>query len=536
MTEYQIILLPRQHYWEWVRAARLYAMAYHAYLTQDPETAVRNISPSQVVTVVVPPEGYPAQGNIVNWIQQRLPGIKVDTVAVDSPAVLQACLNQRVIDNNRFGTEQTPLKLHWPTDYPVVTQPFGANPAIYRPMGMPGHEGIDIRALMNTNIYACADGEVYFVNNNPQAHNYGIHIRIKHGGGYRTIYGHLARVLVSVGDVVKTGQLIGKADSTGNSSGSHLHLSLKKDGATDNKLTTYPKDIIDPTPFLVWPVKKDEQGKILATEIKQRCLVGLDGSQFDGSDQDLHDLISQSCFEAIKISSHVPEESIQQLKWKFPGIFIAANLSLPNSPVTREIYADQIKPILNRLSRQDVNTLEVFSQPNLSFNGWGKLWRDGKDFSGFFTSLVEWIKADFPGMRLGFPGLSTGNPVEGIRQDWRKFLEQCDAALDVADWVGIDLSWGGREELNHPEFGAAHQTYRLWLPEKTLMITRFWTTRQTGSEQAKGEDYLAFYHNLQDLPGYLAAFLFIPAVVNPEQKGIIPTIIGTRLKSSVYGN
>jgi hypothetical protein len=139
-------------------------------------------------------------------------------------------------------------------------------------------------------------------------------------------------------------------------------------------------------------------------------------------------------------------------------------------------------------------------------------------------------------MRLGFPGLSTGVPVEGIRQDWRKFLEQCDAALDVADWVGVDLSWGTREELTHTDFGAAHQTYRLWLPEKPLMITRFWTTRQTGSEQAKGEDYLVFYQHLQKLTGYLAAFLFIPSVVSSEQKDIIPTIIGKRLKGSVYGD
>ena len=52
---------------------------------------------------------------------------------------------------------------------------------------------------------------------------------------------------------MQAGQVIGLADSTGASVGSHLHLTLKRDGATDRGETDYPKDILDPTPFLLWP-------------------------------------------------------------------------------------------------------------------------------------------------------------------------------------------------------------------------------------------------------------------------------------------
>lgn len=149
------------------------------------------------------------------------------------------------------------ITLRWPTDYAVVTQPFGVRPEAYRRFGLPGHEGLDIRAPHGANIYACAAGTVKAVLNTLE-HAYGIHVRIQHAGGYETIYAHLQRATVSVGQVVAARQIIGRADSTGNSSASHLHLTLKKAGATVRGETSYPNDIIDPTPYLVRPGKAEE--------------------------------------------------------------------------------------------------------------------------------------------------------------------------------------------------------------------------------------------------------------------------------------
>lgn len=95
------------------------------------------------------------------------------------------------------------------------------------------------------------DGLVYRVEGNPSSGNYGIHVRIKHRDGFSTIYAHLMMPAVAEGDVVTAGQVIGLADNTGNSSGDHLHLTLKRDGATASGQTKYPNDIIDPTPYLL---------------------------------------------------------------------------------------------------------------------------------------------------------------------------------------------------------------------------------------------------------------------------------------------
>ncbi len=136
----------------------------------------------------------------------------------------------------------------WPTEFRHITQQFGANPQNYAQFGLPGHEGVDIQATHGSKIFAVAPGQVKVVETDPEKHAYGVHVRISHQDGYETIYAHFQQALVKEGDEVNAGDLIGLADNTGNSFGSHLHLSLKKKGA---KIDDWPPGYVDPTPFLL---------------------------------------------------------------------------------------------------------------------------------------------------------------------------------------------------------------------------------------------------------------------------------------------
>ena len=136
----------------------------------------------------------------------------------------------------------------WPTEYRVITQQFGVNPHNYAQFGLPGHDGIDIRARTGTKIYCVAPGEVSMADNDPRGSAYGIHVRVSHQEGYLTIYAHLQKTVVHEGQRVEAGTLLGLADSTGNSTGSHLHLGLRKDGSN---YKNWPYDIVDPTPFIL---------------------------------------------------------------------------------------------------------------------------------------------------------------------------------------------------------------------------------------------------------------------------------------------
>lgn len=86
------------------------------------------------------------------------------------------------------------------------------------------HTGIDISAAKGSSILAVADGTVIMATTNG---GYGLCIKIDHGGGVVTLYGHCNELLVKKGDKVKKGDLIARVGTTGRSTGNHLHFEVR---------------------------------------------------------------------------------------------------------------------------------------------------------------------------------------------------------------------------------------------------------------------------------------------------------------------
>ena len=93
------------------------------------------------------------------------------------------------------------------------------------------HKGIDIGAPTGSNIVAAAAGEVVVATYSYSAGNY---VMINHGGGVYTVYMHASKLLVSVGQKVKRGEVIAKVGSTGYSTGPHLHFGIRVNGTYVN--------------------------------------------------------------------------------------------------------------------------------------------------------------------------------------------------------------------------------------------------------------------------------------------------------------
>ena len=93
------------------------------------------------------------------------------------------------------------------------------------------HKGIDFSAPHGTAIQATGDGVVVQAGRDG---GYGNCVIISHGYGYQTLYGHMSKVDVSVGDRVKKGQRIGLIGSTGASTGPHCHYEVHVNGVVVN--------------------------------------------------------------------------------------------------------------------------------------------------------------------------------------------------------------------------------------------------------------------------------------------------------------
>ncbi|MBI2029034.1 M23 family metallopeptidase [Candidatus Gottesmanbacteria bacterium] len=97
------------------------------------------------------------------------------------------------------------------------------------------HMAVDIANRDAPNVFAADSGVV--VLSEKQRYGYGWHVLVDHGNGFQTLYAHLQRIDLSVGDkVTKGASIIGRMGSTGRSTGTHLHFEVRKGGIAVNPL------------------------------------------------------------------------------------------------------------------------------------------------------------------------------------------------------------------------------------------------------------------------------------------------------------
>jgi hypothetical protein len=461
-----------------------------------------------VVTVLAGWDAYPEYGDIVNWIGAHNADLRVDVIEAMTPGNLKMALATRIQNKDRFGQGEFEIKLAWPTEFPVITQSFGANPQIYAEYGFPGHEGVDFWALMGSKIFNCMEGEVYRVHEGGYGHPYGIHVGILHPGGYRTIYAHLLRSIVTVGQAVEAGEVIGYADATGSSAGNHLHLVLKHDGATERQETNYPKDVIDPTPFLVWPDHATQKTIPMIEWTAGKCLVGAHGRIGGQLSQDDLEIVERARLEAVKISLRESKETIERLRTISPGILLMARIegTTWQEPLSAEEFLAGIETDIGRLYRMGIRQFEVLSNPNLFSRGWSRCWRDGKEFGELFSSILGRLRTAFPEAKFGFPGLSPGGNLVGHRMSAVDFIEGAAESAAEADWIGVNCHWTDAAGLHSRNGGLWFDDYRGRFPGSLLMITEYNNPAAGVPDEVKARQYLDFLQMLRSRKDIGAAF------------------------------
>jgi murein DD-endopeptidase MepM/ murein hydrolase activator NlpD len=142
----------------------------------------------------------------------------------------EAAIQEQSLQELSLAAEQKSSR--WaatPSIWPVkgwVTSGFGprVSPFTEKPAW---HDGLDIGAAANAPVQASAQGRVTGVGFDPKLGNV---VKIDHGFGIETLYGHLAKALVKEGQRVKRGEVVGLVGSTGLATGPHLHYMVKAHG------------------------------------------------------------------------------------------------------------------------------------------------------------------------------------------------------------------------------------------------------------------------------------------------------------------
>ena len=149
-------------------------------------------------------------------------------------------LREPVTEQRLRGTKERPTwhptgTFRWPVSG-RITSYFGGRKSPGG-IGSTNHKGIDIAAPRGTPVYAADGGTVTYAG---WMSGYGYLVRIDHGNGYVTYYGHNSSLTASVGQHVYKGQQIAKMGSTGNSTGNHCHFEVRVNGVPRNPLKYLP--------------------------------------------------------------------------------------------------------------------------------------------------------------------------------------------------------------------------------------------------------------------------------------------------------
>ncbi len=188
------------------------------------------VTPGETVYSIAKKYGVNAQ-NIVNYIWNDF--VDQETFALRSGQILfvpggtikplGASSSGSQVAPQVFAGAKGSSNFIWPTSGIITQHPVGY------------HMALDIANSSGTVVVAADSGTVIYAG--CVGWGYGCHIIIDHGNGYQTLYAHLSKYNVEVGNAINQGIQIGLMGSTGRSTGSHLHFEIRSGGQLLNPLS-----------------------------------------------------------------------------------------------------------------------------------------------------------------------------------------------------------------------------------------------------------------------------------------------------------
>lgn len=249
------------------------------------------------------------------------------------------------------------------------------------------------------------------------------------------------------------------------------------------------------------------------------CLIGIHDRANRHPQKADHE-IARGHFESVKVMSGVTVEEVQAYQAKFVLCRLFESWNGRHVPVDDFVRA--VVPDMERLVRAGVDYYEFHNEPNLTHEGLQAAgvkgsWRNGAEFAQYFIAGRKKLRQHFPGIKVGFPGLSPGDSVayqfghdSGFRLNDMEFLEGAEAAVRAADFVCVHAYYVSMAEVR----GAAIElvkTYRRRFPDKLLFVSEFSNPdpNRNVSAAEKGQQAKEFYRLCQQIPGVGGAYYFI---------------------------
>ena len=217
----------------YINCANVKTVTTEAYVDEIPFETEKTESKDYLKGYIkVTKKGTPGQADVVAKVT-CVNGVETERNIIQSTTLVEPISQKEIVgtatisktSNTQYASSNS--KLMWPlrasTKYRITS---------YMGDGR-GHKGLDIACNKGTEILAAMGGTVAYAH---YRSDYGNFVVIDHGNGYRTVYAHASKLLVTKGQVVEKGQVIALVGSTGQSTGNHLHFEVRINDVAVNPL------------------------------------------------------------------------------------------------------------------------------------------------------------------------------------------------------------------------------------------------------------------------------------------------------------
>lgn len=191
---------------------------------------------------------------------------------------------------------------------------------------------------------------------------------------------------------------------------------------------------------------------------------------------------------------------------KIDGVFVLNDLKVPADVfVIRQIYTqlDHVDRYVESCAEiieasPDCTHFVLHDASNESGRGWGWAWLTPQEFSGWWRACAIKIKDNYPDIKIGYPRLKKGMDIGVLRGSHHDFLRDSRPALEVSDFVGMDVTWqcgeGNLMQMYDNIYYVAYTKHVTGLP---VMVTYHNSNNNVAKRQKAGQ-YLTFLKELSD--------------------------------------
>ena len=215
------------------------------------------------------------------------------------------------------------------------------------------------------------------------------------------------------------------------------------------------------------------------------------------------ELIKEAKIEAYKGLSNESANTVKILKDINPDMFILIRLfAKVNKDSSRpQQFLDTVAQDALKWYYEGVRHFEVHNEPNLkiddSAEGMWDVWKDGAEFGTWFLEVVTQLRQMMPEAQFGYPGLSPGHHISGVRYDPIRFFNESWVAVNEADFICAHCYWVTQDQIYSDDNGQWYKRYHS--KNKPIMITEFSNPSHEVSKHAKGLQYVDYYKSLNNV-------------------------------------